>query len=73
MQAGDKDVVFFNWILPRLIDSNPELHFTLKDAHKIVATAFYLLFAMHMVGALVHHFVVKDGTLQRMFRLRGTL
>lgn len=71
MQAGDKEVEFFNWVLPRLLGADPVLHFALKDAHKAIATAFYVLIAMHIGGALMHHLVVKDDTLRRMFSLRS--
>ena len=71
MQTGDKSVMFFSWMLPQLMEPNTLLHFSLKDAHKAVATAFYVLIAMHIAGALVHHFVVKDSTLRRMFTLRN--
>ena len=71
MQTGDKSVMFFSWTLPQLMEPNTLLHFSLKDAHKAVATAFYVLIAMHIAGALVHHFVVKDSTLRRMFTLRN--
>ena len=71
MQAGDKEVVFFGWVLPPLIDANPVLHFDLKDAHKLIANAFYVLVVMHMGGALMHHFVLRDDTLRHMMRWRA--
>lgn len=70
MQTGGKHVMLFGWTVPQLMAPDTVLHFRLKDAHKAVATAFYFLIAMHIAGALVHHFVVKDSTLRRMFRLR---
>jgi len=38
----------------------------LKSLHEIGAKLILLLFALHVGGALKHHFVEKDGTLARM-------
>lgn len=66
MQAGDKTVFFIDWTLPKLIASDPAVYFALKDVHKWIGNFFYLLVVMHALGALWHHFVLKDDTLRSM-------
>ena len=66
MQAGDKTVVFVGWALPKIMASDPEVYFALKDIHKWLGNSFYMLFAMHAIGALWHHYVLKDDTLRNM-------
>ena len=66
MQAGDKTVVFIDWALPKLIASDPEVYFALKDVHKWLGNSFHLLVSMHALGALWHHYVLKDDTLRSM-------
>lgn len=36
------------------------------EAHEIFATLMLVLFALHVVAALKHHFADKDGTMRRM-------
>ena len=38
----------------------------LGEAHELLASFFALLIALHIAGALKHHFIDKDGTLLRM-------
>jgi cytochrome b561 len=66
MQAGDKTVVFLGWALPKLMDSDPAVYFVLKDVHKWIGNSFYFLIGMHALGALWHHFVLKDDSLRGM-------
>ena len=68
MQAGDKSVVFMGWTLPQLIASDPVVHFNLKEMHQWIGNTFYLLAATHVMGALWHHFVLKDNSLRAMFK-----
>lgn len=70
MQAGDKTVMFLGSALPKLVASDPELYFTLKDFHKWVGNSFYFLVALHALGALWHHFVLKDDSLRSMLTRR---
>jgi cytochrome b561 len=71
LQAGDKTVKFLGLALPRVMPSDPQLHFDLKDAHAYIGKAFYVLFALHLVAALWHHFFLQDGSLRAMLRLRS--
>lgn len=38
------------------------------DAHEVMKTLLLALVALHVVGALYHQFVLKDGLMQRMKR-----
>lgn len=66
MQAGGKEVAFFGWHLPRLLEENKDLHFQLKEVHQTIGTAFYALLGMHVSAALFHHVVLRNATLHRM-------
>jgi cytochrome b561 len=70
MQAGDKKVIFFGWVLPRIVESNVALQSNVKEWHLFVGNAFYLLLALHVSAALWHHFMLKNDTLRRMLKLR---
>lgn len=37
------------------------------QAHELLGWAMLLLIALHVMGALRHHFIVKDGLLRRMW------
>lgn len=53
------------------VDASKEAAERLKAFHEIGAKLILLLFALHVGGALKHHFVANDGTLSRMIpRLR---
>ena len=41
------------------------------DLHSIAKPAFIILVALHVLGALYHQFVLKDGLLRRMMRAGG--
>ena len=41
-------------------------HLSLHTIHVFVAKLFASIVALHIVGALYHHFVLKDGLLSRM-------
>ena len=70
MQAGDKTVMFLDWAWPKLIASDPAVYFTLKDFHKWLGNLFYFLIGLHALGALWHHFVLKDDSLRSMLPRR---
>ena len=68
MQAGDKQLSWFGWVLPQLIGSDPVVHFMLKEIHQWVGNTFYFLALTHAMGALWHHFVLKDSSLRNMLK-----
>lgn len=65
-QAGAKDVSFFGLMLPQLIAPSPDLKTSIKAVHEFIGNSIYYLVGLHILGALWHHFVMKDGTLRRM-------
>lgn len=54
-----------------IMDLPPELkeqlHGLFGGAHELLADAFYVLFALHVVGALKHQFLDRQKMLQRMW------
>ena len=66
--AGGRDIQWFGlfpWpLLP--IDGGREVAGQLMDMHELAAKALYVLIALHVVGALKHHFVDRDNVLHRM-------
>lgn len=39
----------------------------IKGVHEVVATLGYFMIGLHALGALFHHYVLKDNTLRRMW------
>lgn len=66
LSAGDKVIPFWGFQLPALIGPDPDLAGSIKEIHELVGTAGYVLIAVHTLGALAHHYLVKDNTLKRM-------
>ncbi|MDE2430763.1 MAG: cytochrome b [Burkholderiales bacterium] len=52
--------------LPTFIAPNPELKPILKELHETLTTVILVVVGLHVVAALKHHFIDKDGILQRM-------
>lgn len=67
-QAAGKEVEFLGWILPQLIVPDPALKSSIKEIHETMGNAVYFLVGIHVLGAIYHHFIVKDDTLRRMGR-----
>jgi len=69
-------VSWFNLLrLPDLVPKSGTLYDAMVSTHAVLAIALALTVALHVAGALKHHFVLKDDTLRRMlpFRRRTTL
>ena len=49
---------------------NPDLRGTFRNLHEICANAILWLVGLHVVAALVHQYVFKDGLLDRMLPAR---
>lgn len=65
--AKNYPVSWFGLIqLPDLVAPNESLFSTLKETHEALATALLVLAALHVAGALKHHFIEKNGVLRRM-------
>lgn len=52
--------------LPVFIDPNPALAGQLKELHEAAVTLMAWLVGLHVLAALKHHFIDKDGVLIRM-------
>lgn len=66
--AGGRDINYFglfNWPLLPLPQSR-ELAGQFMDAHEAGVKVLYVLLALHVLGALKHHFVDRDNVLHRM-------
>ncbi len=64
-------VSWFNLLqLPDLVPKSRMLYGTMVTAHAALAIALAVTLALHVAGALRHHFVLKDDTLRRMLPFR---
>lgn len=52
--------------LPNLVAAAPDLKATAADVHELFGKLLLGLVALHVAGALHHHFVLRDGVLARM-------
>jgi cytochrome b561 len=66
LQAGGKDVHFFSWTLPQMINPDPSLKKTFKELHEWLGNTIYFLVGVHALAALWHHYILKNDTLRRM-------
>ena len=65
--AAGFPVVYLKLVpLPNLVQKNPALADVLKESHELLAWGFVLLLGLHVAGALHHHFILRDATLDRM-------
>jgi cytochrome b561 len=52
--------------LPDFVPKNDALYNAMKETHDTLALALYAIVFLHVMGALKHHFVLKDDVLRRM-------
>lgn len=57
--------------LPNLVERNRELAAGWLDVHVTLSIILAVLVGLHVVAALYHQFIVRDGTLRRMLAWRG--
>lgn len=69
LSAEGDPVPFFGLVLPPLTGVNEALAHQVEELHELGGNIGYLLVALHAAAALVHHYVLRDGLLNRM-RLR---
>ncbi|OYD85215.1 cytochrome b [Azospirillum brasilense] len=66
-QAHGHPVALFGvFTLPTLVGENHAFGDTLEKLHELFGTAIIVLAGLHAAAALVHQYVLKDGTLSRM-------
>jgi cytochrome b561 len=66
LAAGVPVVYLGLFQLPAIIAPNPELKPLLKDVHYVVTMSMAGLVALHVLAALKHQFIDRDGILKRM-------
>ena len=66
LSAGGDPVRLFGLSLPPLTGPNEGLAERTEGIHETLGTVGYWLVGLHAVAALVHHYVLRDGTLRRM-------
>lgn len=59
-------VPFTSWSLPPAIVLGKDAGEALEEAHEVVGNAFYAVIALHVLAALWHQWVRRDGALRRM-------
>ena len=65
--AGGYDISFYGlFTVPPLVDKSPELGRIFHQGHEVLGWVAIVMIALHVLGALKHHFVAKDDTLRRM-------
>jgi len=71
--AQDKPVHLFGLTLPALVAADEDRADTLQQWHTDVAWLLLALVTVHVLAALWHHFVLRDGVLRAMWwrRQRG--
>ena len=55
------------WIMGQAAGFKEQLHSLFGEAHELLAWALYILFVLHLLGALKHQWVDKQATLKRMW------
>ncbi len=69
--ASGYPVVYLQLLqLPDLVSKNKELARTLVQIHESFAWLLLATFGLHVLGALKHHLMDRDATLQRMLSWR---
>ena len=66
LSAEGASIPFFGLSLPPLIAPDKALAGQLEDLHKTIGEAGYWLIGLHALAAVLHHHLLKDGTLRRM-------
>lgn len=64
--ASQFPVPFFGMQLPHIIGKNETLSGVFNQTHEILAYTLLFVLALHIAGALKHHIIDRDETLQRM-------
>lgn len=64
--AAEFPVPFFGAQFPHIIDKDENLAGIFGQTHEILAYTLLFVLGLHMAGALKHHVIDKDETLQRM-------
>ncbi len=72
MWTGGRAIEVFNWFaIPSPLAENHDLHELLEEVHEYTAFAIMGLVGLHILGALKHAVIDRDGVLQRMLAARS--
>lgn len=71
ISAANRTPTFYGVKLPVFVDPNSNLAQTLLNYHDEIALVGYSLIALHIIGALFHHYICRDSTLIRMLPKTG--
>ncbi|MBM4238009.1 MAG: cytochrome b [Gammaproteobacteria bacterium] len=66
LSAKGETIPFYGLTLPALLSPNEELAELIEEIHETVGVTGYYLIGLHTLAALVHHYLIRDNTLQRM-------
>jgi cytochrome b561 len=72
LAAGVPVVYLGIWPMPVLIEADPQLKPVLKQLHYLLNTMLLACIAVHVLAALKHHFIDRDGVLKRMLPGRSS-
>ena len=65
--TGNYPVTLFGWFqFPALVGENHDLHELMEEVHEVLFFTLLAVAVVHVVAALYHHWVLKDGVLRRM-------
>ena len=66
LSAEGHEVMFLGLQLPGLANADRAFADSVAEVHEVIGTLGYFLIGLHTVGALFHHYIIKDNTLVRM-------
>jgi cytochrome b561 len=70
LSASGATLHVFAWELVPIVAHDEVLAEALEERHELGAQLAYVLFGLHVCGALYHHLVRRDDTLKRMLPRR---
>ena len=59
-------VNFFSTQLPELLERNRDMKRIVHSMHDTLGNVLLAMLSLHIIGALYHHYWLKDNTLRRM-------
>ena len=69
--AGGHPVDFFGLFSLPGLSENKALSSAAAEVHEVAGTLLIVLIALHVLAAMEHHFIDRDGTLRRMIGKAG--
>jgi cytochrome b561 len=61
------DSIFGLFTVPALDPGNKALRHDIAEVHETIAALLLIVAGLHALAALVHHYVLRDGVLRRMW------